>query len=157
GPLAGLPRAPARARRRREATGARGDRARLVREVARSLAEVLAPSATLLALAVVTDLAIGDPVYAAHPIRVIGRSLEAIEAALFRIGANGYVGGIALFVVLAVVWITGLSLVVIGAWQVSPWLGWLVHLFVLYSLIALGDLLHHGREIERALRNHDLA
>jgi adenosylcobinamide-phosphate synthase len=125
--------------------------------VALSLTDVLSPSAALLALAVVIDFAIGDPVYAAHPVRLIGRSLHAIEAVLFRVGAIGYGGGIALFVALAVIWVGGLSLAVVSAARLSSWLGWLLHLFVLYSLIALGDLLHHGREIERALRRHDLA
>jgi adenosylcobinamide-phosphate synthase len=121
------------------------------------LEDVLAPSATALALAVAVDLAIGDPVYAAHPVRLIGRSLQAFEAALRRIGADGYGGGIALFVALAVVWVGGVSLAVAGAWRVQPWLGWTLHLFVLYSLLALGDLLHHGWRIERALGTGDLA
>src|SRR5262245_47339937 len=34
---------------------------------------------------------------------------------------------------------------------------WIVHAFVLYSLLALGDLLHHVRRIERAARSGDLA
>jgi adenosylcobinamide-phosphate synthase len=125
--------------------------------VAFPIADALAPSATLLALAVAVDFTAGDPVYAAHPVRLIGRSLQAIEAGLFRIGANGYAGGIALFAALTVIWVGGLSLLVVGAARVSPWLGSLLHLFLLYSLIALGDLLHHGWRIERALRRHDLA
>ncbi len=121
------------------------------------VADALAPSVTLLALAVIADFAIGDPVYAAHPVRLIGQSLHAIEAVLFRIGANGYVGGIALSGALATIWVGGLSLAVVTAARASPWLGWLLHLFLLYSLIALGDLLHHGWQIERAIRRHDLA
>jgi adenosylcobinamide-phosphate synthase len=121
------------------------------------LGDVLAPSAPALALAVAVDLAIGDPVYAAHPVRLIGRSLQAFESALWRIGANGYGGGIALFLALAIIWVGGSSIAVAEAWRVQPSLGWALHLFLLYSLLALGDLLHHGRRIERAIRAGDLA
>jgi adenosylcobinamide-phosphate synthase len=117
---------------------------------------VLAPSAPALALAVVLDLAFGDPVYAAHPVRLVGRSLRRFEAALERAGAMGYAGGVALFAALALVWVGGLSLAVTGAWRLHPALGWTLHLFLLYSLLALGDLLHHGWRIERALRGGDL-
>jgi adenosylcobinamide-phosphate synthase len=117
----------------------------------------LAPHALALAVAVLLDLAIGDPVYAAHPIRLMGRSLQAIEAALFRAGATGYGGGITLFVALAIVWAGGLSFVVYAAALALPALGWALHLYFLYSFLALGDLLHHGWQIERALGAGDLA
>src|SRR6185503_567861 len=98
-----------------------------------------APNAPALALAVAVDLAIGDPVYAAHPVRLIGRTLEAFEAALERAGAMGYAGGVALFIALAIVWVGGLSVVVTGAWRLHPAIGWTLHLFLLYSFLALGD------------------
>ena len=69
----------------------------MVGEVAFALAPVLAPNAYALALAVVCDLALGDPVYRAHPVRLMGRTLQAIERGLRRVGADGYGGGIALF------------------------------------------------------------
>jgi len=40
--------------------------------------------------------------------------------------------------------------------RTHPWLGWAAHVFLLYSLIALGDLLHHVWRVERALASNDL-
>ena len=112
----------------------------------------LAPNASALALAVAIDLAVGDPVYGGHPVRLIGRTLQQLESALRRVSADGYAGGIALFVGLSAVWVLGLSLAVASLSSLSVIAGWFAHLFLLYSFLALGDLLHHGWRIERALR-----
>jgi adenosylcobinamide-phosphate synthase len=124
--------------------------------VAFALTGVLAPTLSALALAVMLDLALGDPVYAGHPVRLIGRSLRSVEDLLRRTGADGYVGGVVLFAALAVIWVGGLALATHAAWRLQPWVGWSLHLFLLYSLLALGDLLRHGRRIERALKGQDL-
>ena len=60
-----------------------------------------APDPLLLLLALVLDLLIGDPVYALHPIRVLGAVLTRIENVLRALGSDGYVGGCLLFVLLA--------------------------------------------------------
>jgi adenosylcobinamide-phosphate synthase len=117
----------------------------------------LAPAATALAVAVAIDLKAGDPEYAFHPVRLMGRLLRTMETVLRRRGAVGYGGGIALFLLLGVVSLIAVSIFVRGAFALGSWLGWAAHVFVLYSLIALGDLLRHGRDIERAVRKGDLA
>jgi len=111
----------------------------------------LAPDAFALAAAVAIDFSAGDPEYPFHPVRLIGRSLNVVEAGLRRIGVQGYGGGIALFILLAAIWIAAVSLVVWAATAAGSWCGWAAHVFVLYSFIALGDLLRHGRDIERAV------
>jgi adenosylcobinamide-phosphate synthase len=116
----------------------------------------LAPAVTALAVAVAIDFKAGDPEYAFHPVRLIGRVLQTIEGALRRFGAGGYGGGIALFLLLAAVSLTAVSLFVRGAFALGFWPGWAAHVFVLYSFIALGDLLRHGRDIERAVESGDL-
>lgn len=120
------------------------------------MAAILHPNAYVLIAAVASDLAFGDPVYRAHPVRLIGRSLAIIETALRAIGANGYAGGIVLFLALAVIWTAGLSFLVAGLSAMGAALGWAAHAVLLYSLLALGDLLHHGWRIDRALRQGDL-
>jgi adenosylcobinamide-phosphate synthase len=117
---------------------------------------MLGPHPFALIAAVIVDLAFGDPVYRAHPVRLIGRSLEAIEARLRARGANGYAGGVLLFLLLAAVWVGGSSILVFGVSRLGVSVGWAAHVFLLYSLLALGDLLHHGWRIEGALRQHDL-
>ena len=121
------------------------------------LAPFLAPDAYALLIAALVDYAIGDPVYRAHPVRLIGRVLQAIERASRACGADGYGGGIVLFVLLAAVSLAATVAALRAAASVSAALAWTLHVFLLYSFLALGDLLRHGWNIERALRRDDLA
>lgn len=117
----------------------------------------LAPRADLLAAAVAVDLALGDPVYPWHPIRLIGASLTWWEGRLRRAGADGRIGGCLLLAALAIPWAGGASALIVGVHHVLPLAAAAVHLFVLYSLIALGDLLKHGREVDRAATGGDVS
>lgn len=120
------------------------------------LTGTLAPDPWLLAIAVAADLAIGDPSYPVHPVRLMGAALSRAERFLRRAGADGYGGGIVLFIVLGVVWVGLTSVLVVASASVAPWLGRAVHLFLLYSLLALGDLLRHGGQVEAALQRGQL-
>jgi adenosylcobinamide-phosphate synthase len=121
------------------------------------LAASLSPDALLLAIAVVIDLAIGDPIYAWHPVRIIGRLLAWMEARLRHAGLDGYGGGILLFVALAAVSSIATLAILTLAGSASPIVASVVHVLLLYSLLALGDLLHHVWRIESAVRSGDLA
>jgi len=121
------------------------------------LLPLLSPSAGLLIVAVVTDLAIGDPVYAWHPVRLVGTMLTWMERRLRAAGLDGYGGGVLLFVALATVSLGAVAAVLSAASLGSVSLAWLVHAFLLYSLLALGDLVHHVWRIETAVRAGDLA
>lgn len=116
----------------------------------------LAPDPVLLAIAVCADFAFGDPVYSLHPVRLIGRSLSGIESFLRRIRLDGYGGGIVLFISLATIWVGGVSGALLWIVRVNALLAAALHLFLAYSLLAMGDLLHHGREVEAALCRADL-
>lgn len=116
------------------------------------LLSALAPNPLLLAIGVVVDLALGDPVYSWHPVRLVGRALTWMEARLRAAGLDGYGGGILLFV-----WLAGASLAVLAGVMSGPAVVALfVHVFLLYSLLALGDLLQHVWRIESAVRAGDL-
>lgn len=112
-----------------------------------------------MACALALDLALGDPVYAWHPVRLAGRTLACGERALRAAGLDGRSGGFLLFLWLAAVcgggaWLIGAGLGAIGARTFGPAAGegiafaW--ELFLAYSLLALGDLAAHGRRIARA-------
>ena len=108
--LAAVPRRSARGDRQGTGRACRSrHRARLEREV-EGLTAALSAQASTLAVAVLLDLALGDPVYRFHPVRLMGASLTAIENGLRRLGADGYGGGIALFVILAMLWIVIVAL-----------------------------------------------
>jgi adenosylcobinamide-phosphate synthase len=117
---------------------------------------MLRPDPSALIVAVAADLILGDPVYPAHPIRLIGATLSAFEARLRRVGMNGYGGGVLLFASLAVVWVGGASAALVALSRAVPAAGWAAHAFLVYSLLALGDLLHHGWRIEKAVQRGDL-
>lgn len=120
------------------------------------LLPALWPNAALLALGVVADIALGDPVYAWHPVRLIGGTLTWMEGRLREAGLDGYGGGILLFAGLTGVSLGVLMLVLFAAQSASVALAWLIHLFLLYSLLALGDLLQHVWRIEAAVCAGDL-
>ena len=116
----------------------------------------MAPRADLLAVAVVLDLVAGDPVYRWHPVRLIGGSLTWMEGRLRASGADGRIGGCVLFIVLALFWVgAGVGLVG-GAARLHPVAAAAAHIFLLYSLIALGDLLAHAGEVDAAVTAGDL-
>ena len=117
----------------------------------------LSPDARLLAVGVAADFAAGDPVYAWHPVRLVGRLLTWMEERLRAAGLDGYGGGILLFVGLAFISLGAVTAVLLAATVVSMRLPWFVHAFLLYSLLALGDLLHHVWRIEAAVRAGDLS
>ena len=117
----------------------------------------LSPNAVLLAVGVVADFAVGDPVYAWHPVRLIGRMLTWMEGRLRDAGLDGYGGGVLLFVGLATVSVAVVTVVLFATTAASMLLSWFVHAFLLYSLLALGDLLHHVWRIEAAVRAGDLS
>jgi len=114
------------------------------------------PHAAMLLCAVAADLAVGDPVYPLHPIRLIGQLLTRIENGLRRAGADGYVGGVLLFLSLAAITIVFVMTIVIVCGRAAPAINWLVQVFFIYSFLALGDLLRHVWRVERALVRGDL-
>jgi adenosylcobinamide-phosphate synthase len=116
----------------------------------------LAPDPLVLGAALLLDFAIGDPTYALHPIRLLGATIVSVEAGLRRLGADGYVGGVCLTIVVAVLWIALASGVVLAGARGPAWIAFAVHAFVVYSLLALGDLLRHVWRVERALAAGDL-
>ena len=117
----------------------------------------LEPRAELLAAAVILDLAVGDPVYRWHPVRLIGGSLTRVETRLRAAGADGRGGGCALFAALALAWGGAAAALVAGAARLHPAAAGAAHLFVLYSLVALGDLLAHADDVDAAVAAGDLA
>ena len=117
---------------------------------------ILRPNATLLAGAVLLDFLIGDPVYSAHPVRLIGRTLSWVEGLLRKLGADGYGGGIALFLLLSVVWVGGTSALLLGLQKWNHTTASAVHLFLAYSCLALHDLVRHAWAVEVAACRGDL-
>jgi adenosylcobinamide-phosphate synthase len=117
---------------------------------------VFHPNAAVLVAAVALDLLIGDPVYPAHPIRLMGSTLSWLEKCLRKIGADGYGGGIGLFVLLSMIWVGGTAATLYGLQKWNHRVELAFHLFLAYSCLALHDLLRHAWSVESAARRGDL-
>lgn len=118
---------------------------------------VLRPDAGVLALAVALDLAIGDPQYRWHPIRLMGAGVSQVERGLRACSLDGYGGGIALGVSSAMLWVGATSALLAASASIHPHLAAALHVYLVYSLLALRNLLDHAWAVERAARAGDLA
>jgi adenosylcobinamide-phosphate synthase len=114
----------------------------------------LKPSPIFLAAGVLLDLLLGDPYYPAHPVRLIGWTLTGFENLLRRVGLDGYLGGILLFGLLSLLWVGGVSVLVAC---LPRTLATALAIFLIYSLLALRDLLRHGWDVEKAAKRADVA
>jgi adenosylcobinamide-phosphate synthase len=125
--------------------------------VAHELIGWLSGSASALAVAVVLDLVLGDPEYRWHPIRLAGATLAWFETRLRAAQLDGRGGGVVLFVVLAATWWGVLGLIGWMAVRLGPWAAWTIHMLIVYSLLALGDLVRHVRRVDQAAGRGDVA
>lgn len=112
---------------------------------------VLTDHLLLIFAACALDALFGDPVYRLHPIRVLGAWTLLCERGLFRVGLDGYLGGILLWIAtvggaLVVWWIAHSALDLLHPWLAFGW-----DLFIAYSLLCTRDLMGQGRRVLRAL------
>ena len=117
----------------------------------------LFPNPTLLAFAVVLDLVLGDPQYRLHPIRLMGATVTWLERGLRGIGLHGYGGGVGLGLATALLWCAVTSVAVAVAWRFNAYAGMALHVLLIYSFLALRDLLDHVWAVEQAARSGDFA
>ena len=122
-----------------------------------SWAVVLQHPAAVIAAGVLADFLIGDPVYAWHPIRLLGRCLLACENQLRRLGLDGRFGGFLLFVLLFGVASMLYGGVHAGLGRLHWSLAWLWNVYLGLSMIAFQDLCRHGLRVGRASLTGDVA
>ncbi len=109
----------------------------------------------LVLAACLLDAVLGDPVYRLHPIRLLGSWSLVCERALFALGWNGRLGGLAHWMLvvcgaLAAWWAVRVLLAALpGAWGMGS--AWAWDCFIAYSLLCTRDLLDHGRRVLEAL------
>lgn len=99
------------------------------------------------------DLALGDPRYRWHPVRLLGGLCAGYERTLRARGLDGYLGGMlhwtAMVVTALAVW-AGIHLAV-SFWH--PVAAWCWDVLIAWHLLSLRDLLDHGRQVRRSLPN----
>lgn len=109
------------------------------------------------AIGLAIDALIGDPIFTWHPIRLLGRWLAAIENFLFKIGLNGYFGGVLLFLLLAGSVLPLCIAFLFAARALHPIALDAAAGLVLWACFALRDLIAHGERIARAVAANDLS
>ena len=117
---------------------------------------VVGPGAAALTIAVLLDLVLGDPQYRWHPIRLMGASVVLLERGLRALGLSGYGGGVVLGVSMSVLWVGATAALLIAAEGVNPTLAFALHAFVVYSMLALRNLVDHAWAVEVAARSGDI-
>jgi len=115
------------------------------------------PHLGLVLVAFLVDGLLGDPVYALHPIRLLGAWSLWWERRLFAWGLDGCLGGILhwLLVVAAALFAWWLPHSLLTLWH--PWAAWVWDALLAYCLLCLGDLLRHGRRVLVSLDDLPLA
>lgn len=103
------------------------------------------------------DLLLGDPRYRFHPARLIGLFISGAEERLRRAGADGLWGGAALAAITSVSSLSACLVMGAALSALHPYAAFLFYIYLTYSCLALGDLLHHAAPVRRALEQGDLS
>lgn len=106
--------------------------------------------------AFIVDCLIGDPMYSCHPVRQLGKLVNACERILFRIGFFGYGGGFLLLITVTGLCVITALMVYQAAAARHPFAGMLVSIYWVYSVMGLRDLFDHADPVQKALRNKDI-
>ena len=117
---------------------------------------------TLLAWCVawILDVVIGDPPHWPHPVRWIGRLINISQRVVRRVchseRALRIGGGVMWLVVTGLTWGVAWGALAL-AHGLHPWLGWLVEVWMIFTVLAGRCLAQSARDVERPLRAGDLA
>jgi adenosylcobinamide-phosphate synthase len=108
-------------------------------------------------IALLLDLAFGDPRWLPHPVRLIGRLIEVLEEPARRAISDVRLAGslTALAVILTAALATG-AIIWVAGW-IHPLLGDAISILLLYTTLAARDLADHSSGVYRALAGFDLA
>ncbi|HEX9716060.1 MAG TPA: adenosylcobinamide-phosphate synthase CbiB [Desulfurivibrionaceae bacterium] len=106
-------------------------------------------------IAILLDQLLGDPRWLPHPVRIIGAACTGCER-LTRALLPPFAAGICS--VALILGLTGATTwgMLAGATLLHPWLGSLVSILLLYTTIALRDLVRHSTEVYTPLAAGDL-
>lgn len=100
------------------------------------------------------DLLTGDPRVFSHPVVVIGRTARFLEQLLRRCfkGPRQEIISGALLVILSAGGFSALTLVTVStACKLQPFLGFVLCTYILYTMIAVGDMVKHIENVVAAL------
>lgn len=118
---------------------------------------LIAPSSWMLGAGLAADAVLGDPEYGWHPVRRFGVSIAFWERWLRRCRLDGYSGGALLCIAVSLQWLVILLGILWALTEISRVWAVMFHVYLVYSLMALRDLLDHASAVGRAADAGDLA
>ncbi len=108
-----------------------------------------------LVIAFLSDLLIGDPAYAWHPVRLMGKAIDGGESFFRRTFWPERVAGAVLALMLPFLVFLFVWLLLFWAARMNPWLAWGIDLFGIYSAISIQDLRKEALLVHGDLRKND--
>ncbi|MEX0918462.1 MAG: adenosylcobinamide-phosphate synthase CbiB [Candidatus Paceibacterota bacterium] len=103
------------------------------------------------------DLILRDPRRIYHPVQAIGHSSVWLEKNLRRFLEKNLKAAGVIFLITELLFWTASSLFVLHlSLRISPWLYWIISLYLTYSLLAAGALIREVGAVRRLLKEGDL-
>ncbi|WP_249360396.1 cobalamin biosynthesis protein, partial [Citrobacter sp. wls707] len=106
------------------------------------------------------DFIIGDPQNWPHPVRWIGNLISAMQRVVRRYCHSDRalrIGGAAMWVVVVgLTWAVSWGVLAL-AHSIHPWLGWVVEVWMIFTVLAGRCLANAAQDVERPLRAGNLA
>ena len=110
----------------------------------------------VMVLALGVDSLLGDPVYALHPVRLMGKAIARVEKSLFEKGWNNKSGGVFLCLFICTIFVVLYVAVAHLLGGVSQHLALLFDIAMAFHMLALKDLILHSERIARAIEHGNL-
>lgn len=117
---------------------------------------------TLLAWCVawLLDVLIGDPQNWPHPVRWMGKLINAVQRVIRRYchseRALRVGGGVMWLLVVGLTWAVAWGVLTLAN-SINPWLGWVVNVWMIFTVLAGRCLARAAQDVERPLRAGNLA
>ncbi|UJS17610.1 MAG: adenosylcobinamide-phosphate synthase CbiB [Candidatus Jettenia sp.] len=119
---------------------------------------LILPTITLIQITVayILDLVIGDPQWAYHPIRLIGKLVESVECILRRLSISERIAGIFLTtIIVAVTYLTTYAVILVsGQWCYVCEI--MIGTVVIYFAISIRSLADEAKKVMTFLKENDL-
>ncbi|OVE73756.1 cobalamin biosynthesis protein CobD [bacterium B17] len=114
------------------------------------------PAIYILLIAFILDCILGDPTYPLHPVRIIGTITNALRKFLFEFKLNGRFGGFLLLIIMLLFPVSLYLILRFFLEKIYPLATLVLDVFIVYSCIALRDMVSHARPVAKSLANNDI-
>ena len=118
---------------------------------------MITPDPAVIGLALLLDLALGDPRWLPHPVVLIGRLITALESVLRNIVSNERIAGVVLLFATVTVTAAISWLVLRAAAHFHPWAGFLTAAMLSATCLAARSLHRESALVAKALASGDMA